>query len=500
MQNALEVYLGTITALIENGDLEEALNALRKLENDFQIGLGQDVTLQFSAYNRSKKMFQQGLLDNKEFIQQTNKTGYNITELLKEAPRKIQLNAQLKGLSSGSAIQVLTGRVQLEKIIGDNGLVKINWLEKALKASKSVCRIVFADGKAEGTGFLTEGNYIFTNNHVIDSREKAKGMRAQFNFEFGLDNQVREISQYEFDTAEFVTSPFSELDFTRIKLKDRADKPLSMWGVVTLAPQAVPALNDPINIIQHPDGRDKEIALRANEVVKVEGRLLHYLADTEGGSSGSPIFNQAWQVVALHHGARNLMLNGVNRPANEGILFRDIFQQLNGQQGSGATPANTAVAENHRSAAAAPVIQESTQINTPKTPKFLVLYDEADEKYSEILNDHLTPLKRRGKIVVRNLHSDLGAGDPLEFAQAEVTDTDYVLCLITRNFISSNWVDFAITSGKKMIPLRVTSVDIKETGLEKFMTLPSQGRTVPAFGDEDAAYADIVKGLSKLVQ
>lgn len=491
MQNALDAYLSTITALIENGDLDAALETLRKLDNDFQVGLGQDVTLQLAGYNRAKKMFQQGLLDNKEFLQQTNKTGYNVTELLKEAPKKIAINAQLKGFSSASGIQVMTDKVQLEKIIGDNGLVKINWLEKALRASKAVCRIVFADGRAEGTGFLVPGNYIFTNNHVIDTPEKAKGMRAQFNFEFGLDGQSREVTQYEFDTSDFVTSPFSELDFTRIKLKDKGDKPLSMWGVLTINPNAVPVLNDPMNIIQHPNGRDKEIALRANEVIKTEGRLIHYLADTEGGSSGSPVFNQNWEVVALHHGFKaNININGTSRSANEGILFRDIFQKLNGSapasditNARGATPASA-------------VVKESV---TTKPPKFLVLYDEADEKYNEILNDHLTPLKRKGKIVVRSLHSDLGAGDPLEFANAEIADTDYLLCLITRNFISSDWVAFAANSGKKTIPLRVTSVDIRETGLEKYMTLPSQGRTVPAFGDEDAAYADIVKGLSKLL-
>ena len=29
--------------------------------------------------------------------------------------------------------------------------------------------------------------------------------------------------------------------------------------------------------------------------------FLHYEADTEPGSSGSPVFDDGWEVVALHH-------------------------------------------------------------------------------------------------------------------------------------------------------------------------------------------------------
>lgn len=501
--NALSVFLTTITSLIENGDLDSALEALRKMENEFQIGLGQDITLQLGTYNRIKKMRQQGIVDDGTFLRQVSQTQYNVTELLKEAPRKLDMNARLKGLSSASGISIATDKIEFEKLISSEGLVKINWLEKAITASKSVCRVIFKDGRAAGTGFLTDGNYLFTNNHVIDSADKAKGMLAQFNFEFGADNQMRETVQYEFDTSDFFTSPQNQLDCTRIKLKDRNDKPLSRWGVLTLAPQSVPTLRQPVNIIQHPNGRDKEIALRANEVTNIEGHLIRYLTNTEGGSSGSPVFNQNWEVVALHHGYK-ATLN-----ANEGILFRDIFHVLagnpfnnttagTGSRGAAPEAAPESVAQSAPPAPVTPVV------STPaKTARFLILYDVADESYNETLRDFLTPYVRNKKIEVRSLHQDAGAGDPLVFAQSEKIQADYILCLITRKFNVSEWLDFALTAakdGKKIVPIRVTSVDIAGTGLERFSALPTQGRTVPAFKDDDAAYSDIVKALARYFQ
>jgi hypothetical protein len=45
----------------------------------------------------------------------------------------------------------------------------------------------------------------------------------------------------------------------------------------------------------------KQLTLRENRIVDVIPQFLHYTADTLGGSSGSPVYNDRWEVVALHH-------------------------------------------------------------------------------------------------------------------------------------------------------------------------------------------------------
>lgn len=74
-------------------------------------------------------------------------------------------------------------------------------------------------------------------------------------------------------------------------------------------------IGEPVNIIGHPSGRLKEISIREN---RLEARLddfLQYQTDTEPGSSGSPVFNDQWEVTALHH-------SGVPRTDDRGRILR----------------------------------------------------------------------------------------------------------------------------------------------------------------------------------
>jgi endonuclease G, mitochondrial len=72
-----------------------------------------------------------------------------------------------------------------------------------------------------------------------------------------------------------------------------------------------------VNIIQHPNGEPKQLALRENQTVDLLDDFLHYQTDTAPGSSGSPVFNDQWEIVALHH-------SGVPRRDDRGrLLTRD---------------------------------------------------------------------------------------------------------------------------------------------------------------------------------
>ena len=73
-----------------------------------------------------------------------------------------------------------------------------------------------------------------------------------------------------------------------------------------------PDSSQSVKIIQHPQGRSKEIVRQNTEIFDIPAGhpledvpfALAYLADSEGGSSGSPVFlREGTGVIAIHHSA-----------------------------------------------------------------------------------------------------------------------------------------------------------------------------------------------------
>jgi V8-like Glu-specific endopeptidase len=192
-----------------------------------------------------------------------------------------------------------------EKVIGENTLRDVRMLELALEASRAVIRIDTGGGL--GTGFLVAPGLIMTNNHVIPAREAA--LPAAFQFNYQLD-QALQPAPVQAARAKpeglFYTNP--DLDVTVVEVTDVPED----VAPLTLAP--LPVLRDErVNIIQHPGGHYKKISMQNNFVAFFDGRDLQYLTTTEPGSSGSPVFDNDFLVVGVHHSGGNLLEPGSNR-------------------------------------------------------------------------------------------------------------------------------------------------------------------------------------------
>lgn len=518
MQNAQTIYLHTIEGLLKDNEVEKALDALFDLDKQTQAGIQDDLILQSGNFKEANKAFQRGMISFEEFSRISARTRYGLLDLMSDIPRRIERDAKIRNLSTFQ-FQV-PDEARLEKIIGPhNNLLKINWLEKALRASKSVCRVVREDGEL-GTGFLTKEGYIFTNNHVLPSADHARTARVEFNYEVDASGSTKTRTAYQLDPSEFITSPHDQFDFARVRVIDNPAAPLSQWGWVEFDPSALPSIGESVTIIQHPKGQDKQIALNANEVVSVWNQYLFYTTDTEPGSSGSPVFNKDWKVVAIHHAGKTdaeggLQINarGDRRGANRGILFEKIFQFM--QQGGKAAPAGNPAsgAESVKSDPGTPApTAHTTQHDVKPTappvaagnamPKFVVVFDAADLPHFQTLNRHLFILKANKKIQLYQVHEVLGEGQ-LERAESELSNADYILVLITSNiFNDESWYHLimkALDAGKRVIPVRITNYGVEGSGLEKLRSLPTMNRSVADFPNADAAYSDIVAEIKKVI-
>ena len=203
-----------------------------------------------------------------------------------------------------------------EKIHRGANFLPARYLEDGAQRARAVCRISTPTGS--GTGFLVAGqHYIMTNNHVLPDFETAEGSVAEFDFEGG--RQSRRVG-LDPDRL-FITD--SSLDFTIVACDGNAV--VDVMPIPLLRNPATVARGERVNIIQHPRGRRKEIAIHDNKVIRLQNKVVRYHTDTEPGSSGSPVFNNAWDLVALHHAGWSE--TGATA-TNEGIRIAAIVSHL----------------------------------------------------------------------------------------------------------------------------------------------------------------------------
>jgi V8-like Glu-specific endopeptidase len=95
-----------------------------------------------------------------------------------------------------------------------------------------------------------------------------------------------------------------------------------------------PGPNSKIFIIGYPSGGGLSFSLFDSELLACEekGPRMHYRTPTEPGSSGSPVFNQNWELIAIHHsGAYDMKKfdGSGSYEANEGIQILSLREALN---------------------------------------------------------------------------------------------------------------------------------------------------------------------------
>ncbi len=476
-----------IKELIGKARLQKAIEKLQELNTEYNDDVIAAET-KLAKLNKDKRM---GTIRDSEEEYQTNV----IVRILLEVASSIEKEAKLQTEEEEEEIEDeieemadiknkvnVSGGSTLEKVIKRDNLRSINWLSKGIKAAKSVCKVHAKNGVL-GTGFLVEGGYLFTNNHVIGSASMAQYAQV----EFGYDSLEGTSVYYNLDHKDFFTS--KKLDYTRVKIKeDSHSTPLSDWGTLPIVP-SLPKQHEALTIIQHPDGRPKEFDVSDGKNSTWDYRL-HYEVTTEPGSSGSPVFDINWNVIALHHAGGMIQVDAekTRKYVNEGILFEYILKDLEAQQ------------EGQQEVV---VTKEEVKVSGPV--KTILVYHNDDESYAKELKKQLFSLIRQQKIKLFDIQKHRDGGDVTnQLLENELKAAQLVLTLISGNLYLDETLDIAIkveeeVGNKRVVPIKVAPFDLNGTSFQRLQGLPLGTKSLSEYSNLDKVLYEVSKSIMNLV-
>ena len=208
------------------------------------------------------------------------------------------------------------------------------------------------------TGFLVGPDLFMTNHHCLHDNAGLLPMAGtRIYMDYYQERAVDPTRGGITARVSAVVKMDEDLDYALLRL----DRPIgNAYGWLELDTTIDPDdRSQSVKMISHPDGRSKEIVRRNSQVIPLtpDSRaqypyILAYLADSEKGSSGSPVFlRDGTGVIAIHH-------SGASR-ANFGSLMSHIVPEI--QQ---YLPGNPGVPSD-------PVVPPSNP-TTPESPDLVV--------------------------------------------------------------------------------------------------------------------------------
>ena len=215
--------------------------------------------------------------------------------------------------------------VQHERVLGHDQFKTLGWWRDGLDKCRSVAMVQDKYGDGQGTAFVISGRAIhdawpdrvvLTNAHVVPQAVDADDAWAGF---YGINDQPGAGHVVRLGRILW-QSPPDEFDACILELAE----PLSDEAAALPVRARLPVLDgtNPLRayVIGHPLGQPRiRLSVHDTLLLDLSERYAHYRSPTMHGSSGSPVFDDQWRVIALHHGYVGAEPRGQRPSANEGI-------------------------------------------------------------------------------------------------------------------------------------------------------------------------------------
>ena len=252
-----------------------------------------------------------------------------IWELEPSDPLMVMLGE--RALTTGGSVVLPSDPGGYEKMFSGEFPVPIEVYRLGLDRAQSVGSLLRGGQVFIGTVFAMKGTdlhdslngktVLVTNEHVVPAPDRENGTQASeviahFDGLRGPDDKSLAVGGFR----AVWHSVREELDITLLVTDDPAvEKLIGLEVAASLPPVRSGAY---VYVIGHPGGGSLQLSIRGNDLIDHDDVKLRYKAPTEKGSSGSPVFDDCWNLIGVHHyGGDNLpALNGAKGTygANEG--------------------------------------------------------------------------------------------------------------------------------------------------------------------------------------
>lgn len=254
--------------------------------------------------------------------------GERVAELLTSAPVTEPLAANGALDWTSSAVLDEPGEVE-RQLEAESTLLDIAFLARGLELAPAVARLLVTTGSARyyGTAFRIGADLLLTNHHVLfpESGRPATSAEAWFGYESTFDGALRQPVVIRTDPRTITGA--SDHDWAVVRTVDPMPDGVPVISLVD-EPASPVKLHDRVYIIQHPLGGTKKIGMVHNVVRYLDDDVIGYRTDTEGGSSGSPVFDESWRLVALHHKWEARRIGGRREVLNQGRRIAKVRAAL----------------------------------------------------------------------------------------------------------------------------------------------------------------------------
>jgi S1-C subfamily serine protease len=200
-------------------------------------------------------------------------------------------------------------------------------LQRVLAFVPSVCllRVATPLGETFGTGFRITKDLVLTNEHVLFPNHKVgTSVHADFGFDIDEAGKALNVTTLIGDVATIAGDAADDWAVVKVAGMDAA------WPIIDISDAPAPRPGDPTYILQHPSGQRKRLGYVRNMISDVTDTVVHYLTDTEPGSSGSPVFDKSGRCIALHHagGQPTEVMGKPPVSKNEGVRISRVHAAL----------------------------------------------------------------------------------------------------------------------------------------------------------------------------